>query len=126
MKRRNDPRHKKRQLLVQLLFSKSFRNGETPKKNSLSNMFLKILAKRARIDSMIEEAAPEFPTEKINKIDLAILRLAVFELTVEKVNPAKVIIDEAIELGKEFGGETSPAFINGVLGKILATYGNHS
>ncbi|MBI1982106.1 MAG: transcription antitermination factor NusB, partial [Candidatus Levybacteria bacterium] len=64
-------------------------------------------------------AAPEFPIGKINKVDLAVLRLAVFELLVERKEPQKVIIDEAIELAKEYGGETSPSFINGALGNIL-------
>lgn len=79
-----------------------------------------ILAQRARIDECIRIAAPQFPIDKINKADLAILRLAVHELIVEKKEPPKVIIDEAIELAKEFGGETSPAFINGALGNIIS------
>ncbi len=77
-----------------------------------------IFRKRQKIDKIIGKAAPEFPIDKINKIDLAILRLAVFELAIEKKEPPKVIIDEAIELAKEYGGETSPQFINGALGNI--------
>ena len=50
---------------------------------------------------------------------MAILRLAVYELLIEKTEPANVIIDEAIELAKEFANDTSPAFINGALGNIL-------
>jgi N utilization substance protein B len=55
----------------------------------------------------------------LNKIDLAILRLAVFELIIENSQPPKVIIDEAVELAKEFGSESSSKFVNGVLGTIL-------
>lgn len=117
MKRKSDPRHKKRQELVETLFSETFRDGKPGKKNLDEQK--NILAHREEIDKLIAAAAPEFPIDKINKIDLAILRLAVYELTVANSNPEKVIIDEAIELGKEFGGDTSPAFINGVLGKIL-------
>ncbi len=71
------------------------------------------------IDKEITSSAPEWPLERINKIDLAILRLAVYELLIQKKEPPKVIIDEAVELAKEFGSENSAAFINGVLGNIL-------
>ena len=71
------------------------------------------------IDQKIAKAAPEYPIEKINKTDLAILRLAVYELLLEKSQPAKVIIDEAVELAKEYGGDSSPAFVNGALGKLI-------
>ena len=50
---------------------------------------------------------------------MAILRLAVYELLIEKKEPPKVIVDEAIELAKEYGGDSSPAFINGALGKVI-------
>lgn len=71
------------------------------------------------IDSVIQRIAPEFPIGKIHKVDLAILRLAVYEIIVKKSVPNKVTVDEAIELAKEFGGDSSPAFINGALGKLL-------
>ena len=78
-----------------------------------------IIANLKSIDSEINISAPEWPLERINKIDLAILRLAIYELLLEKSQPPKVIIDEAIELAKEFGAESSAPFINGVLGDIL-------
>lgn len=53
------------------------------------------------------------------KIDVAILRLAVYEFLFDKETPHKTIIDEAVELAKEFGNDKSPGFINGVLGKII-------
>lgn len=71
------------------------------------------------IDAHIEKAAPEWPLSKIAKIDLAILRLAVWELMYDKQNPSKVVIDEAVELAKAFGNEHSAKFINGVLGTIM-------
>ena len=71
------------------------------------------------IDRKITLSAPEWPVDKIAKIDLAILRLAIYELTVEKKEPPKVIIDEAIELAHEFGNEHSWQFVNGVLGTVL-------
>src|SRR3989344_446517 len=71
------------------------------------------------IDGAIASAAPEWSLDKISKVDLAILRLAVFELTIEKKEPPKVVIDEAVELAKTYGGDGSPPFVNGVLGTIL-------
>ncbi len=114
MKTKNDPRHKKRQDIVKNLFAYSF-TEDNPK----SPLVAAIVQHKETIDPAIERIAPEFPIEKLNRVDLAILRLAVYELTIDKKEPAKVIIDEAIELAKEFGGDNSPAFINGALGKLL-------
>lgn len=113
MKNPLDPRHLKRQKLVEDLFKVQFH------KQKVVPQAQNILAHKKFIDENIQKAAPEFTIDKINKIDLAILRLAVFELLIEKKEPPKVIIDEAIELAKEYGGETSPAFINGSLGNII-------
>lgn len=115
MKTPYDPRHKRRQKLVEELFSTQFHKQKVDKVTNL------ILKKKDVVDRHINKAAPEFPIEKINRIDLAILRLAVYELLVEKKEPPKVIIDEAIELAKEYGGDTSPSFVNGALGTIIST-----
>ena len=109
MKTSLDPRHKRRQKLVEELFKADFH------KQAVSLHAKKIIANKDFINKSIQKAAPEFPIDKINKTDLAILRLAVYELLVEKKEPPKVIIDEAIELAKEYAGETSPSFINGAL-----------
>ena len=77
-----------------------------------------VLDNSMKLDSEIETSAKEWPIDKLNKIDLAILRLAVYELTFTDT-PSKVVIDEAVELAKEYGGESSPQFVNGVLGDIL-------
>ncbi len=77
----------------------------------------KILKNKTHIDKVIQAAAPSWPTDKLNKIDLAILRLAVYELE-EGSTPPKVVIDEAVELAKEYGSESSSSFVNGVLGTI--------
>ena len=113
MKTPLDPRHVRRQKLIEELFKFAFHEQE------VSNEAKKILEEQGNIDILIEKAAPDFPIDKINKIDLAILRLAVYELTVNKDTPQKVVVDEAVELAKEYGGETSPAFVNGALGKVL-------
>lgn len=113
MKTSDDPRHLRRQELVQELFKMDFHPQQ------ISTQATEILSHEKLLDDAIRNAAPDFPIEKINKVDLAILRLAAFELLVEKKEPQNVIIDEAIELAKEFAGDTSPAFINGALGKIV-------
>src|SRR3989338_11039555 len=117
MKASSAPRHIIRKKLVQDLFAYSFypENKEIQAKDKFSI----IKTNTKEIDELIEKAAPQFPLEKIAKIDVAILRLAIYELLYEKKEPPKVIIDEAIELAKEFGGDGSPAFINGVLGTIF-------
>lgn len=115
MKTAQDPRHKKRQLAIQELFSLQFH------KQPVSQNTLEILKYKEKIDNEIQKAAPDFPVEKINRIDLSILRLSTYELLIHQKEPQNVIIDEAVELAKEYGQDTSPAFINGVLGKI-STY----
>lgn len=89
--------------------------------NQTSDIIAPILLHRTEIDKQIEIAAPEWPLDKISRVDLAILRLSVYELTVEKTQPQKVIIDEAVELAKTFGNEHSSQFVNGVLGTIVKT-----
>lgn len=118
MKARNDPRHRRRQKYIKALFALSFLPSDQQTVSS-KNPIKPIIDNLALIDDKITTAAPEFPVDKLNKIDLAILRLAVFELAVEKKEPEKVIIDEAIELAKEFGSKNSPSFINGALGALI-------
>lgn len=72
------------------------------------------------IDSHLRVAAPAWPTDKINKIDLAILRQAIFELLIDKKAPQKVVVDEAVELAKTYGSENSASFINGAMGKLIS------
>lgn len=115
MKTARDPRHLKRQEAVKSLFAESFTSQD-----DLPDMVKKILDQKESIDKKIKKAAPSWPIEKLNKIDLAVLRLAIYELKNEKT-PPKVVIDEAVELAKEFGGENSSSFVNGVLGTIYKT-----
>lgn len=120
MKSHADPRHLRRKRLVQQLFALSFsQQGKRVSNKTLRQNLEKIWEKRTKIDPIISKAAPEWPIDKLNKIDLAILRLATYELLIEKTQPVKVIIDEAVELAKELGGENSPSFVNGVLGTIV-------
>ncbi len=77
-----------------------------------------ILKNIKKIDSFIIQYAPQWPIEKITLVDRNILRIGVFELLISAQTPPKVIINEAIEIAKLFGSETSSKFINGVLGAI--------
>ena len=73
------------------------------------------------IDEIIEKAAPQWPLDQINIVDRNVLRLGLFELLFgdKEAVPPKVAINEAIELAKGFGGESSGRFINGVLGTVF-------
>lgn len=118
MKSRNDPRHQKREHLLQVLFAWDYRKNEDPHAE-----IEPIVKEIPEIDLRIKEGAPMWPLDKISRVDLAVLRLALWELYYsEQEVPAKVIIDEAIELGKDYGGDHSGSFINGALGTILKKY----
>lgn len=77
-----------------------------------------VLENRDKIDKVIEKAAPEWPIDQITLIDRNILRIGIHELQYSQDVPPKVAINEAIELAKTFGGESSGKFVNGVLGTI--------
>jgi len=84
-----------------------------------------VLDKVEELDTVIEKAAPEWPIDKISAVDRNILRLGLFELLFSDRSevPAKVAINEAIELGKSFGGDNSGRFVNGVLGAVYKEIG---
>ncbi|MDA3815603.1 MAG: transcription antitermination factor NusB [Patescibacteria group bacterium] len=84
-----------------------------------------VLEKRKVIDPIIEKCAPEWPLEQITMVDRNILRLGIFELMFGEYEetPPKVAINEAIELAKTFGGESSGKFVNGVLGTVYREMG---
>jgi|APSaa5957512622_1039677.scaffolds.fasta_scaffold00172_26 transcription antitermination protein NusB len=113
-----DPRHQKRIRLMQALFSHSF-NQETDLIDDEQQIYNKTISSLENIDPLIAKHAPERPLSEINQVDLAILRLVIFETQSTKI-PVKVAINEAVELAKEFGTESSPRFVNGVLGQILS------
>lgn len=77
-----------------------------------------IVDHRQKLDSVLQQYAPDWPIDQVAVIDRNILRIALFELGVETRTPIGVAIDEAIELAKLFGAENTPRFINGVLGTV--------
>lgn len=91
----------------------------------MDNLLDGVLGKKSDIDSIITKAAPDWPLEKISNVDRNVLRLGLFELLFADRDevPPKVAINEAIELAKTFGGETSGKFVNGVLGAVYKEIG---
>mgnify|MGYP002626581165 CR=1 FL=1 len=75
---------------------------------------------RVYLDSVVGELAPEWPIEQIAAVDRNVLRIAIYDLLFEPDIPPKVAINEAVELAKMFGSESSPRFVNGVLGSLVA------
>jgi len=136
-------RHLARSVVLQSLFESDMRNaGEdvllaSIRRNAtefapgvsdvsfMETLAQSVLAKRSELDLIITKAAPDWPIDKISAVDRNILRLGLYELLFadrEEV-PAKVAINEAIELAKGFGGENSGRFVNGVLGSVYKELG---
>lgn len=140
----SDPRHEARRIALATLFERAFhsinlgesiaRVNETFTEGEVDRELLEtiiqgVTEKTEAIDQIVREAAPAWPTDQINKVDLIALRIAIYELlfakeslSQEKQVPPKVAIDEAIELAKEFGGSSSGPFVNGVLGTVVERY----
>lgn len=84
----------------------------------ISDKYEKIAEKVTQIDAMINEKAEGWKTGRMGKVDLTILRLAVYEIVFDETIPTQVAINEAVELAKKFGRDESAKFINGVLAKF--------
>lgn len=133
MKNKTDPRHSARKLALASIFCWIFSD---PSLNECLNLSKDLLTcedtdpeltqsiidgvqkHSEEIDQLIAKSAPEWPIDKISKVDLVILRVAIFEIMYGDKTPVKVAIDEAVELAKEFGNDTSSKFVNGVLGSV--------
>ncbi len=79
-----------------------------------------VISNKKEIDRNIQNFAPAWPLEQIPTVDRNILRMAIFEMLFDDEVPIKVAVNEAVELAKEFGSDSSPRFINGVLGSVSA------
>jgi N utilization substance protein B len=77
-----------------------------------------VTANRDALDERLSAYAPNYPVTQLSVVDRNILRLALYELEYEVGTPVKVVISEAVELAETYGGETSPRFVNGVLGSV--------
>lgn len=124
-----------RENIFKLLFMGNFNKGEemdTQLKLYMENMegvsekdrtymedkFEKIREHLEEIDQLLNETSKGWKTSRMNKVDLNVLRLAVYELKYDEEVPTGVAINEAVELAKKFGGDESPAFVNGILARL--------
>lgn len=134
--KKNDPRHEARKLAMGSIFCWLFAETDEEACMNLTKDLLELDASNTdltqtsniikgikehldEIDNIIKECAPEWPLDKISKIDLVILRISIYEIVYGKSVPHKVAVNEAVELAKEFGNDTSSKFVNGVLGSVL-------
>ena len=105
------------------------RAGETlaPEALSFSEKLVKgVLQNKSELDTLIKKFAPAFPIEQMSIIDRNILRVAIFEILFNDKTPFKVAINEAVELAKTFGSESSSRLINGILGVVVSEHGKRN
>ena len=136
-------RHLSRSVVLQTLFEWDFEGSKVGEVNPIlertifefapgtndrpfiNNLLRQVIEKKKDLDTLIEKAAPDWPIDKISVVDRNILRIGLAELLFadRKEVPPKVAINEAIELAKTFGGDTSGRFVNGVLGAVYKEMG---
>lgn len=85
----------------------------------IESLVLGVAGQEADLDAQLQPIAPEWPIDQIARMDRVVLRMGLYELLHNKDVPPKVVINEAVELAKSFGGENSSKFINGVLGTVM-------
>ena len=102
------------------------RLSESPMEDNLGdfarNIVLGIIPIVHELDQIIAKHAPEWPVDQVAIIDRNIMRIALWEIAVSNQTPLKVAINEAVELGKLYGSESTPRFVNGVLGSLALHY----
>lgn len=101
------------------LFFENLAEAKPSDADYIRNKYMAIREKMDQIDLMIDEKSTGWKTNRMGKVELTILRLAVYEMFFDEDVPATVAINEAVELSKKFGGDDTPAFINGVLAKLV-------
>lgn len=112
----NDPGDMKEHCMYYL---DSIDNATEEEMEYIRNKYTAVVSKIPEIDEVINNNTKGWKTSRMNKVDLTILRLAVYEMKWDDDIPDGVAINEAVELAKRFGGESSSSFVNGVLGKIV-------
>lgn len=101
------------------LYLEELESAKDTEKEYIRTKYAAIAEKVEMIDEKINASVKGWKTSRMGKVDLTILRLAVYEIEWDEEVPQGVAINEAVELAKRYGGEESPSFINGVLGKIV-------
>ena len=127
-------RSQARELIMQMIFEMDVQNDFSPERKALfmknnemedvkdefiDSVFAAVAENKDEIDSMINKYGKKWSIQTMGKVDVAILRLAAAELFFSKTAPESVAINEAVELGKKFGGDNSGKFINGILGSMV-------
>lgn len=111
--------HDDKELLEQLiLFEDEVEPISEDEKIYMTNKYKDIYAHIEELDAAINEVSKGWKTTRMGKVDLTLIRLAVYEIRFEEEIPVKVSINEAIELAKKYGTDDSPAFVNGILAKF--------
>ncbi|KKR89846.1 MAG: N utilization substance protein B-like protein [Candidatus Uhrbacteria bacterium GW2011_GWE2_41_1153] len=106
-------------MVMQCLFEWDFQGRDSSRIDEVVRQTHAVIDSVDKIDETLVTFAPEWPIDEMTNTDRNILRLGVYELKFDEKIPAKVAINEAIELGKAFGGEASGKFVNGVLGAVF-------
>jgi len=101
------------------LYLEEFEDMPEEAKEELGTRVRQIYARVEELDGQINDVAEGWKTRRMGKVDLTIIRLALYEILHDDAVPEKVAINEAVELAKKFGGDDSPSFINGVLGRLV-------
>lgn len=99
-----------------------FESLEEPKEEDMQYLKIRfhlILDKIAEIDKTLEEISSGWKLNRMGKVDLTVMRIAIFEILFDDSIPNKVAVNEAVEIAKKFGGDSSGSFVNGVLAKLL-------
>lgn len=102
------------------MYREEFEDYEQGDENFIETELKGILEHKSEIDDAINNYAEGWSVERIAKVDIAILRLAVYEILFAEDIPNRVAVNEAVELAKEFSSDKSPSFINGILGKVVS------
>jgi transcription antitermination protein NusB len=128
-------RHQARALALQVLYESDIAGHETsevlqryvedrswhqPVRRYVERLVTGVTSHQESIDAQIADAAPAFPVDQLPAVDRNVLRIAIYELTQESDVPLKAAINEAVEIAKQYGGENSGRFVNGVLGTIAS------
>ena len=103
---------------VELFFEEEENQADVADTAYITEKFQKVYDKLEEIDTALNEKVEGWNTGRMGKVDLTVLRLAVYEIMFDEEIPTGVAINEAVELAKKFGQDTSPSFVNGVLAKF--------
>lgn len=100
------------------LYAEKLESMKEEDEKYICDRVFKVIEKLDELDKDIDEAAEGWSVSRMSRIDLSIMRLAYYEMCFDEAVPVQVAINEAVEIAKLYGGDNSPSFINGILGKL--------